>query len=681
MPSGIDSNRVAGLTKRDLIFILFRRKGLILTFLVSAVLASVLYVLVASPTYESTAKLLIRIGPESSNLDPTTSSGRTVTVAQSMQQVVKSEIEILNSQEMAEQVVDAIGVSSIEDPPPDPAQPGGGSPSALGDGLKDLRKTAQLYTRLLKEKLGLVFGDLTPRQRATKKLLKNLDPEGVNESNIIVITSDAETRTMAQRILQELLKFYLGKHLEVFKTLGSADFFLEQAKTLEASIAANEERLRKLKNDAKIVSLDIQEAAVAQRIAGLQSSIQTASATLAADEARIATITAMRKQSAPDTRWQVEKLVNDQDELSQRNEIAVLRAQLATYTSQMASAEEERRQVIEAEGQIRSIENALDTDRAVYKTYLQSVEQVRIDSVLKDERISNVRVVQTPSLPIEKESPKALIDLALGIFVGVFGGIGLAFLVEHYDNSVKRPDDVEEHLGVTTLATVPRVRARMRNVLSPKKGDLSGPFMQAMRTLSSRLTLPAEGTAPRPRVFGVTSAYSHEGVTTICSHLAPILAGNNGTRVLLVDANSGDPAIHQIFGTPAQPGLKDAVNQRERKVPAVHDTTLLGLQVVPAGAPSGAALTYEEDGVLALVDAWRRDFDLVVVDMPPLGNPSTIRLAGLLDGVLVIVEADRVRWQVLERLKGRLEEANARIFGVVINKMRYPIPSWLYRRI
>src|SRR5262245_27563070 len=205
--SSVNENNVApGMAKRDLVSILFRRRRLIVTFFCSSAVAAVLYVLIATPSYESTAKLLIRVGRESATLDATAGVGKTMNVTGTMQELVKSELEILSSQEIAEKVVDAIGVGAIMDPPPDPPQPGAPGATAVGESFRKLRKAAQIYVKDLKQRFGLVFGDLTPRQRATKKLMENLDPEGVFESNIIVITADAETRTMAQRILQELLK-------------------------------------------------------------------------------------------------------------------------------------------------------------------------------------------------------------------------------------------------------------------------------------------------------------------------------------------------------------------------------------------------------------------------------------------------------------------------------------------
>jgi len=78
----------------------------------------------------------------------------------------------------------------------------------------------------------------------------------------------------------------------------------------------------------------------------------------------------------------------------------------------------------------------------------------------------------------------------------------------------------------------------------------------------------------------------------------------------------------------------------------------------------------------------RNDFDLIVIDCPPAGElDETLLVSQVADGFLLVLEAERIRKQVAQRVKQRLEQGNAKLLGVVLNKRKNHIPEWLYRRL
>lgn len=683
MSHGIE-NGVPSMTLRDVFYVLFRRKRLIAMFFVSAVLAAVVYTLLSSPAYKSTAKLMVRIGRENVILDPT-AMGKTMNVAQTMQQQVKSELEILNSELLAEQVVDSIGAKNIMEPPNEPKPGGPSSVDAVRGSLKDVAKTLGGYVESLKEKLGVLLGDLTLRQRATLKVMKNLDVDGLYESNVMVAAVRAETRQMAQGILEELLKFYLAKHGDVYQTSGSYDFFQSQAQKLKGSIAEKDARLQRMKNSSKMLSLDIQQSSVAGRISALQTAVQETRTALVIARAKLSTITAMRNQTAsPNARWEAHKLVGDETELAQRNEIALHQATLETYEKELAAVQQDRERVTDVGGKLQQLEQELAIDRAAYQRYQESLEQSRIDEALEVEQISNIAIVQPPTYPLEKDSPLGMLNLFLGVAVGLMGGVALAFVVEHIDTSVRRPEDVEGELSLTTLAALPRVRpSRLRGPQAGAdvKANVPPNFLQPLRVLRDRLSLMSEIHASKPKLIGVTSTYPREGVSTICSHLATLLAQEGRDNVLLVDANLPDPSAHETFHTPLQPGLREMLGNGSGPLTAIHETVVPRLHLLPAGEMNGGEPSYEGGRMASMLDQWKQAYGFVILDMPCFGTPSFSRLANLMDGVVLVVEAERVRRHVVGRVKDQLVEANANLLGVVLNKRRFPIPNWLYRRL
>jgi capsular polysaccharide biosynthesis protein len=91
-----------------------------------------------------------------------------------------------------------------------------------------------------------------------------------------------------------------------------------------------------------------------------------------------------------------------------------------------------------------------------YKKYFDKLEQARIDHALEMVKISNISVVQPATYPIKPVRPKKLLNIALGLFLGIFGAIGLAFISEYMDHTFKKPEDITQILDLPILATIPK---------------------------------------------------------------------------------------------------------------------------------------------------------------------------------------------------------------------------------
>ncbi len=96
---------------------------------------------------------------------------------------------------------------------------------------------------------------------------------------------------------------------------------------------------------------------------------------------------------------------------------------------------------------------------ASYRAYAGNLEQARIDHALEANRISNVNIVQPPSLVEKPTRPKPLLVICLALVAWVGGSLGLAFGSEYLDHSLKTPHEVEQRLGLPVLASIPRTRA------------------------------------------------------------------------------------------------------------------------------------------------------------------------------------------------------------------------------
>ena len=179
----------------------------------------------------------------------------------------------------------------------------------------------------------------------------------------------------------------------------------------------------------------------------------------------------------------------------------------------------------------------------------------------------------------------------------------------------------------------------------------------------------------------VTSAHRGEGSTTVAMIIARALKTDQ--RVLLVDANLRHPRLHRHYATSISPGLADVLSDGA-DAGKVARTADEHLSILPSGTISNEATKplLDPARMKNQLESMERAYDVVVIDSAAgLEYPDPIVLAPLCDGVVIVVEAGGTRWEVAGDLKARLEEAGARLLGIVMNKKRLSIPGWIYRRV
>jgi capsular exopolysaccharide synthesis family protein len=200
--------------------------------------------------------------------------------------------------------------------------------------------------------------------------------------------------------------------------------------------------------------------------------------------------------------------------------------------------------------------------------------------------------------------------------------------------------------------------------------------------LLRRLDWPGADARPGVRTLGVTSCYRGEGVSTVAAQLAATAATCDSRRVLLVDANLAQPALHRILDLHRAPGLAEAVVDGEDFFDCLQETGMENLWAMTAGEQPGSEPVYDSGALAGLIGAVREEFDLTVFDLPAAGEASAaVRLASLLDGAVLVVESERVRREVARRVVDQFAQADARLFGAVLNKRQQHVPDWLYRTL
>jgi len=173
------------------------------------------------------------------------------------------------------------------------------------------------------------------------------------------------------------------------------------------------------------------------------------------------------------------------------------------------------------------------------------------------------------------------------------------------------------------------------------------------------------------------------GCTTTAVNFAIALARDLELRVLLVDVNLRTPKLHEVFKIDHTHGLSDLPTNSDTMTSLIKKIGQENLSVLTCGGnysvPVGLFESAQFDQLLKTAS---EDFDYIILDAPPVPRFSECRvLCAKVDGVVLVLEAGKIRKQVALNAKRTLEEAGAKVLGVVLNRRKHYIPEWVYRRL
>jgi capsular exopolysaccharide synthesis family protein len=200
--------------------------------------------------------------------------------------------------------------------------------------------------------------------------------------------------------------------------------------------------------------------------------------------------------------------------------------------------------------------------------------------------------------------------------------------------------------------------------------------------LRSRLLLLSNEKIIKTIVF--TGACPGCGNTTSVAWFALYLASILKKKVLLLDLNLRSPGLHRFFNHPGVRGLRDAID-REKTPPLEFLNTLQGnLCLVTCndhGDNETPAILHSEE-FNAFLSKCREEYDYVLIDSAPVvTNAETRLISSFVDGVVLLVESERSRSEVVRRAKTEIERSGASFLGAILNRRKFHIPGWLYKRL
>jgi capsular exopolysaccharide synthesis family protein len=329
------------------------------------------------------------------------------------------------------------------------------------------------------------------------------------------------------------------------------------------------------------------------------------------------------------------------------------------------------------------LQRRFESSRDLYEGLTRRLREASIQAGLQS---SEIDIVDPALIPIVPTGPRRSIIVLLSVLFGVIGGVGMAFLLESLDTSLRSIAEIEAVMELPSLAVIPRARrnlaqkagettpAIMRNidVISQPKSQ----FSEAFRSLRTSLLLSTVGNPPR--VILVTSSIPSEGKTTIATNIAAALSQRD-VRVLLIDADLRRPTVHHRFGVSAKTGLTTVLANTTRLEDTLQKLRELpNLDILASGpVPPFPTEMIASERMAQILNQARTEYQHVVIDSPPiLSVTDGVILARMSDAVALVMRHGGVSKHIVRRSRDLLMRAGAPLTGIILNAVDISSPDY-----
>jgi capsular exopolysaccharide synthesis family protein len=346
------------------------------------------------------------------------------------------------------------------------------------------------------------------------------------------------------------------------------------------------------------------------------------------------------------------------------------RAALEKVKTMRARLEMQKKMAIdltERATQYKIMAREVETNKGIYQSLLERTKE--IESMVGVSS-SNIHIVNKAMLPINPFKPKVKLNLLLALVVGLMGGVGIAFFLEYYTDTITNPDEISDRFRIPILGVAPLTKTDEYPVEQTFINDPRSPLSEAIR--STKMSIQLAGTADQAKSFLLTSIKPSEGKTTMAANLALAFAGT-GEKVILIDADMRKPKLHKFFqdqGDSFSPGLSRFLSGVSSKG-LVFKNGICNLCFIPAGpAPPNPVELLASDRFSMLIEALARRFDRVIVDGPPyLGFADSLVISRHVGGVVLVSSMGETTRDAIRHFKKSILNSQGKILGCVINKV------------
>lgn len=664
-------------------------------------LLTTLIVFVITPTYRSTATLMLE-----SNKSKVVSIEEVYSAMSSNREYYQTQAEILKSEELARRIVTKMKL--VDHPMMDPRKQkeDGFSlkklvPAAwLGDDETEKYSPEKLQTMVVDRFKRELTIELVRNSQLIKISYESPDKEfAATAANWVAegfIEADMDARlAMTQKAGAWLTERLSGLRKKLEESERALQQFRERERIVDAKGVAQSGASKQLEQLSEGLVTSRQkraeaEAAYQQVQAAQKSKIDVESipaiqkntiyiqlkATESAAEGRLAdaakkygpehpkrqTAEAEVRAARDNTRRQIDTITT-----SITKEYELARAQEGAVERALAQSKGDILGMNRKEYELGVHEREVASNKSLYEMFTSRMKETNVAGDLQS---PIARVVDPAVVKAAPYSPKKMRIIGIAAVVGLILGLMLALLLEYLDNTVKNAEDVDIKLRQPLLGQLPRLKGKLES------GDLQIAFIkdkdpgfsEEIRSIRTGVLLSSIDSPHK--VLLVTSSIPGEGKTSVATNIA--LALGQVRKVCLIDADMRRPTVAKVLGVDTtSKGLSNLVSGSDPTSECLHFNKELGIHVIPSGVVPPNPLELLSSVRFAEAMKWLEgSFDVVIIDSPPLQLVSDpLILSQFANSVIYVVKADSTPYQIALGGLARLAEAKAHVLGVVVNQI------------
>jgi succinoglycan biosynthesis transport protein ExoP len=360
---------------------------------------------------------------------------------------------------------------------------------------------------------------------------------------------------------------------------------------------------------------------------------------------------------------------------SSNTALETMRAQLDKVGKDLDQARKNYEQLVaqspDATDQIDAAKSAIDANQQTYASLSNDYQQALLSQA---RQVNSISVIEPATPPQYPSSPRKELNLALGLILGLAGGVGLSFLFENLDTTLFTVEQIELLTRLTPIGQIPVVKKQS----SAAFFNPNSPEEEAIRRLSTNLLYYYRSEVVRSLL--VTSAQPTEGRSTIVTNLGRALA-LSGKRVIVVDSDLRLPMLHRLLFLPNKKGLTSILKGEATLDEAVQESNVAGLSILTAGPlPGNPAELLGSGEMKAAVKELGQRYDMVLLDTSPLLPVTDAAiLAPMVDGVIFVVACGQSRKTAVRAALQQLTKIKVRALAIVANRAEMDSSYEYYR--
>ena len=584
-------------------------------------------------------------------------------------------------------------------------------------------------------------------------LLDNLSVDGMRDTPLIQIsfkhTDPDIAAAVADGVAHNFMQYSFQAKTERF--ISASKWLEDTTRKLRAQVEKAEQKLVTYSAENNIISLEGKENLVAEKMAQLHQKVMIAETERLLKQSQYEEVKEGRGAQLPEAysdpktaelRKKLNDLALEASQLSvkfgaKNPRLQEIQKQMATLQDQIKGSQSmlEERLKADYERAVRDEANLkvelerakgeavqqnqaaiqysvlrqdLETAKALYTDFLNKTSQANIQ---RAEQFNNVRLIESAETPGGPIGPNRGQTILLAFVVSLGLGVGLAYLMENMNTTIRTVEDVNRFTPLPVLGVIPILTDASPNI---KRGgirsielravamkDLNDSFellgdvsdkptladsmkvfsaaAEAYRMLRTSILLSTAGHTPKTMM--VTSGQPGEGKTTTVFNIALALTQLKA-EVLVIDCDMRRPKIHKLLQLQKCEGLSTLLTNGGDPYKFISRTPVRGLSVLPCGyVPPNPSELISSEGMKVLLRSLGERFDYVIIDAPPMISVSDpIILSTLVDGVILVVKSGESRGESVRRVCQDLSTVGARVLGVALNNLNIRKDGYDYYR-